>query len=258
MSTEYKGKHAELCRAIASAKRDEALEIIYAFFRSEENTDSYSISLLTIVRELIEDSDSDALYQLRIRMRNQGDRVLINMAQFVMAFEEGEFEDAAETLAGKCVAELPKLARSMQEYADEEGLSPATQMAGLRIREAVRLLMDYFKSHHDTKALEKCMDANLEMTRAFLFEYAHYMTADMLMIAKAAEKRHDEARQIKMCRELVSGYADKLDVLKKTSQPDHELLECIAALKYAYEKLNTIDPDTPYSEELATIQTCAI
>ena len=102
------------------------------------------------------------------------------------------------------------------------------------------------------------MDANLEMTRAFLFEYAHYMTADMLMIAKAAEKRHDEARQIKMCRELVSGYADKLDVLKKTSQPDHELLECIAALKYAYEKLNTIDPDTPYSEELATIQTCAI
>ena len=155
MSTEYKGKHAELCRAIASAKRDEALEIIYAFFRSEENTDSYSISLLTIVRELIEDSDSDALYQLRIRMRNQGDRVLINMAQFVMAFEEGEFEDAAETLAGKCVAELPKLARSMQEYADEEGLSPATQMAGLRIREAVRLLMDYFKSHHDTKALEK-------------------------------------------------------------------------------------------------------
>ena len=254
MSIEYKGKHAELCRAIASGKREDALEIIYAFFRSEDNTDSYSIPLLTMIREMIEENDSDALYQLRIRMRNQGDRVLINMAQFVMAFETGEFEEAAYTLAGKCVAEFPKLARSMQEYADEEGLSPATHMAGLRIREAVKILMAYFKSRRDLKSYYKCVDANLDLTRAFLFEHADFMTSDMLQIAKAAEHRNDEARQIKMCREIVSGYADKLDELKNTPHPDPTLLTCIEALKYAYEKLNTIDPDSPYTQELALIQ----
>ena len=46
----YKGKHAEICRLISERKCEDALRILYAFFRSEDNTDSYSIELLTIVR----------------------------------------------------------------------------------------------------------------------------------------------------------------------------------------------------------------
>lgn len=254
MSIEYKGKHAELCRSIAAGKRDDALSLIYAFFRSEENNDSYSISLLTMVREMLDDGDSDALYQLRIRMRNQGDRVLLHMAQFVIAFDEGGWEDAAQTIAEKCVSELPKLARSMQEYADEEGLTHTTHMAGLRIREAVKLLVTYFKNQGDNPSCDKCLEACLEMTRTFLFERADLMTADMLAIAQSAERRHDAESQLRMCREIISGYADKLHELKQDSQPDDVLVTCMTALKYAYEKLNAVDPDATYSEAIARIQ----
>ncbi len=253
MAVVYKGKHAELCKAIASGSKDDALELIYSFFRSEENTDSYSIVLLTMVREMLEDNDSDALYQMRIRMRSQGDRVLINIAQFMSAFEAGGFDEAAETLAGKCCAEAPKLARSMQEYADEEGLSQATQMAGLRVREAMKLICDYFKRAGDKKSYDKCIETSLDMTRVFLFQHSEFVAEDMLLALKSALRRKDEERSIKLSCEIISNFADKLSEFKVGIDSD-EVIACVTALKYAYEFLNQHEPDHPYQQELEEIQ----
>ncbi|MBR4986846.1 MAG: hypothetical protein IKY83_14025 [Proteobacteria bacterium] len=201
-----KGKHAEICRAFADGRRDEAMSLIYGFFRSEENTDSYSVQLLTVIRELAEDGDSEEMYRMRIRMRASGDRVLINLAQFVWAFETGGMTDAAETLAGKCLSELPKLHRSMQDFAEEEGLSTATEMAGLRIREAVRILRLYFEAYSDEDAMDKCDMLSLDMTRVFLFMRGNIMSTDMMQAARCAEKLGDTSKRDDLCRELVESY----------------------------------------------------
>jgi len=254
MKTFYKGKHADLCRFIADSSKEEALQLIYSFFRSEENNDSYSIQLLTIVRELLDEGDSDAIYQLRIRMRSSGDRVLINLAQFLTAFDEGEFEDPAETIAGKCLAELPKLARSMQEFADEEGLSPMTHMAGLRIREACKLIMNYYKRERDMDAYDKCVEQNLVMTRIFLFDEPQCMTEDLMMAAKVAERRKDTNKQVRLCRDIAENYGDKLNELKNTNDFSRELLEIATTLKYAFDVLHANLPDAPYAQEIADLE----
>ena len=253
MKTIYKGKHAELCKLIADSSKEDALQSIYSFFRSEDNNDSYSIQLLTIVRELLDDNDSDTIYQLRIRMRSNGDRVLINMAQFMTAFDEGGYEDAAETIAGKCLSELPKLARSMQEFVDEEGISPLTHMAGLRIREAVKLISAYYKRLRDMDAYDKCVEQSLGMTRIFLHDMPQCILEDMMNAAKSAQRRKDDLKLMRLCRDMVENYADKLDELKATSDFSRELLECATSLRFAYETLHNNDPDAPYAQELADL-----
>lgn len=248
-----KGKHAELCRLIADGRRDDAMRYIYAFFRSEDNTDSYSVSLLTMIRELMEDGDSDELYRMRIRMRSSGDRVLINMAQFVWALETGGMEDAAETLAGKCLSDMPKLARSMQEFADEEGISPASEMAGMRIREAVRILRMYFDSVDMADAVDKLDDVNLDMTRIFLFTKGHMMSEDLMKAAKCAARHGDMTRRNKLCREIVREYGYIVDTLLNAADFVRESYEMLDGVKYAYETLNDVEPDTPYTERISAI-----
>ncbi|MBQ9242603.1 MAG: hypothetical protein IJ165_05180 [Proteobacteria bacterium] len=223
-----KGKHAEICRAFADGRRDEAMSLIYGFFRSEENTDSYSVQLLTVIRELAEDGDSEEMYRMRIRMRSSGDKVLINLAQFVWAFETGGFHDAAEALADKCIAELPKLHRSMQDFADEEGLSPATEMAGMRIREAVRILRLYYETQSDEGAMDKCDTLTLDLSRVFLFMRENVMSADMMRAARCADRNGDGDTRDKLCRDVVNAYGAILDRPAGALSPDdRETLECV-------------------------------
>lgn len=249
----YKGKHAELCSAISKRRKDEAMELIYAFFRSEDNTDSYSISVLTTVRELLESGDSDELYRMRIRMRSSGDRVLINFAQLVHAFSLGGYEDAAETLSGKCLSDMPKLSRSMQDYSDEEGLSPATEMAGKRIHEAVRILRMYFDEIGDKKAINRLDDLNLEMSRVFLFNEANTMSGDMMRAALSAERQNDLIKRDRLCREIVRDYGDVVERLLGSTEFSREDYETAEGVKYAYETLHESEPDHPYTEKIAAL-----
>ncbi len=252
-SITYKGKHAELCKAIADRRKDEAMELIYAFFRSEENTDSYSVSVLTTIRELVETGDSDELYRARIRMRSNGDRVFINHAQFVHALYMGGFDEAAETLGGKCLSELPKLCRSMQEFADEEGLSQASEMAGRRIREAVRILRMYFEEQKDKKAINTCDEINLDMTRVFLFSQANMMSEDMMKAAKCADRRGDTLKRDRLCREIVREYGNVVETLTTATEFSRENYETLEGVKYAYETLHESEPDHPYEDKLTAI-----
>ena len=240
-----KGKHAELCQAIAAGHKEDALQMIYAFFRSEDNTDSYSISLLTMVRELLEEGDSDELYRMRIRMRSSGDRVFINMAQFVWALETGGYRNAAETLAGKCLSEMSKLKRSMQEFLDEEGLSKATEMAGLRIREAARILRLYFSAAKDGEACDKIDEINLEMTRVFLFANKSAMAEDLMKAAKCANRNDNSMIRDRYCRELIQSYADVVDRIERATEFSREDYEILPAVKYACETLADTDDAQP-------------
>ena len=250
----YKGKHAELCYAIAAGKRDEAMGFIYAFFRSEDNTDSYSIPLLTTVRELMEDQDSDEMYRMRIRMRSNGDRVLINLAQFLTAFEANGQDEIAETLADKCLAELPKLARSMQEYADEEGLSSSTQLAGQRIREAVRLLVLYYERNGSMPEMERAILLKLETSKVFLTSLSNIISEDLMQAAQAADRRGDEAACHKLCREILREYGDTIDRVEADSGFSREDLETLVAVRYAYENLSKKpQEDVDYEGALARI-----
>ena len=245
-----KGKHADLCRAIADGNREDALQLIYAFFRSEDNTDSYSISLLTMVRELLEEGDSDELYRIRIRMRSSGDRVFINMAQFVWAFETGGYDVAAETLAEKCLSEMPKFRRSMQEFLDEEGLSKATEMAGLRIREAARILRLYFSSRKDGESCEKIDEVNLEMTRIFLFTNAVAMSEDLMKAAKCANHKGDTMIRDRYCREIFQSYGDVIERIERATEFSREDYEILPSVRYACETLAASESasDAPYAD----------
>ncbi len=249
-----KGKHAELCRAIADGRRDEAMQLIYAFFRSEENTDSYSVSLLTVIRELLEDGDSDEMYRMRVRMRSNGDRVLINLAQFVWAFETGGLEDAAETLAGKCLSELPKLCRSMNDFAQEEGMSAATEMAGRRIREAVRILRMYFESVDNDDAVDTCDEVNLDMTRVFLFTHENMMSEDLMIAAKCADRRGNSLIRDRLCREIMREYGSVIEKIQSSAEFNREWYETLEGVKYACEILDESEPDHPYSTQLKAIE----
>ncbi len=231
-----KGKHAEICREISTRHRDDAMQLIYAFFRSEENTDSYSIQLLTILRELLEDGDSDELYRLRIRMRSNGDRVLINLAQFIWALDAGKYDEAAETLAEKCLADMPKLSRSMQDFVDEEGLSPASDMAGQRIREAVKIIRDYFDSQDNEEAVNRLDDLNLEMSRIFLFTHEELIAEDMKKAALSAQRQGDDLKCYRICREIVRSYDP---VLTASDGSDSRLKGLREIVEYARNFVNT-------------------
>ena len=249
----YKGKHAEICREIATGHKEEALQLIYSFFRSEENTDSYSVSLLTTIRELLDDGDSDELYRIRIRMRGNGDRVLLNLAQFVSAFEMGNFSENAETLAEKCFSELPRLSRSMQEFADEEGLSAATEMAGMRIREAVRILRMYAESHDMSDEMDRCDDLGLVMSRVFLFTHANIMSEDLMKAAQLARRNRDDLKCIKLCNEIVREYGSVVDTIAAATEFSRENYETLVGVRYAYEQLNKLLEDHPYADEIRRI-----
>jgi len=252
--TVFMGKHAELCRAISAGHRDDAMKQIYAFFRSEDNTDSYSISLLTIVRELLEEGDSDEMYRLRIRMRSSGDRVLINLAQFVLAFEEGGEDEISETLAGKCLSELPKLSRSMQEVADEDGVSDSMRLAGRRIREAVRMLAGHFERQGTLDAYDRCLETGLEMTRIFLYDQANFVSEDLMRLARSSERRGNTAKRNKLCREIVREYAGALERLEGGTSFSREDYETLEALSYAYNVLEGVESPEEYHVALSRIQ----
>ncbi len=208
MQADYKGKHAELCRALGSGAFDEAFRLIYSFFRSEENTDSYSIQALTVVRELLEDGDSEELGRVRIRMRASGDKMLLTLVQFILALKSGGREDCAEILAEKCFGELSRFAGSMQEYADEEGLSKATEMAGRRIREAMKLLSWYFEDLGETESFRACEVLNLRMTRIFLFEDRGLLAGDMRRAAEAEILGGSDVRGRSLCEEIIEAFGE--------------------------------------------------
>lgn len=239
----FRGKHAELCVAIAEGRRDDAFSMIYSFFRSEDNTDSYSIQLLTMVRELLEGGDADELYQLRVRLRSNGDKVLINLVQFLYAFDANhEMAAAVENLSEKIIAELPKLARSMQLFADEDGLSPVAQMQGLRIREAVSLLEQFLAEHADEEKAYEIGEQKLEMTRILLFNYANIVTADLLGLAQGAAKRGLPDEEHQYLREIVENYDASIDMARSQKKDlDKELLETLNNLAQAYTRLDEIE-----------------
>ncbi|MFA5625392.1 MAG: hypothetical protein WC966_10130 [Bradymonadales bacterium] len=242
----FRGKHAELCIAIAEARNDEAFSLIYGFFRSEDNTDSYSIQLLTIVRELLEGEDSDELYKLRIRFRSNGDKVLINMVQFLYAFDwNGSMFNAAEILSEKLEAEIPKLARSMQIYVNEEGIAPMAQLQGLRIREAIRLFGKYFADHDDEDRAFEVYTQNLDVSRILLFNHPNTISDDLLVLAKESAKRGLALEEQQYLREIVENYDENIDIAR-SQKPDieKELLEVVQNLKEAYTRLEEIEHDS--------------
>lgn len=234
MNVEYKGKHAELCRALDDHRLNDAMDLIYAFFRSEDNTDSYSIPALTSLRELIEDGDSAELERIRIRMRSHGDKMLLTLAQFLCALHNGGFSDGAEILAEKLEGELSRMTRSMQEFADEEGLSQATLMAGLRIREAMKLLRNYFRETQNEDSEHHCIEQNLEMTRIFLFSKLDILSTDMMSAAQSAECYGDVEKSIRLCHDMIESFSEKVD--DATRSPE-ERVAMNVALDYAKVKL---------------------
>ena len=231
----YKGKHAEICRLISEGRSEDALRILYAFFKSEDNTDSYSIELLTIVRELL-DGQSDALDRLRIRMKRSGDKVMINLAQFIHAFAMGGQADAAESLSDKCFSELPRLVKSMHEYADEEGLSAASEMAGLRIREAVRIWELYLTSLSEDKSseIDELVSKNLEMSRIFLSTKNNVLSVDMMRQARRMAKKGNKDEALELCQSIVKDYGKVVDDIEASEDFNRDWYETLDAVSYAY------------------------
>ena len=235
----YKGKHAEMCRLISEGKSEDALRILYAFFKSEENTDSYSIELLTIVRELLEGS-SEALDRIRIRMKRSGDKVMMNIAQFMHAFAMGGYADAAESLSDKCFSELPRLVKSMHEYAEEEGLSPASEMAGLRIHEAVRIWELYLNSVDEDKSAEidELVSKNLEMSRIFLNAKDNILSVDMMRQAKRLAKSGKKQDALALYTDIVRQYGHVVDDIEGADDFKREWYEMLDAVSVAYRALS--------------------
>lgn len=208
---EYKGKHAELCRALDEHKTNEALTHIYAFFRSEDNTDSYSIPALTAVRELLEDEESAELSRIRIRMRANGDKMLLTLAQFMWAFHRGGYAECAEELADKLYRELEKLTRSIKEYIEEEGTSRSMEIAGVRSREATDLLSKYYLSREDFTKILHCSEKRLEMTRFLMPTNRPLIASSMLETARSYDEVGRREACAEMCREILENYGSGLN-----------------------------------------------
>lgn len=253
MQVIYKGKHAELCKAIASGNKDEAMRLIYAFFRSEDNTDSYSIPALTVVRELLEDGDSEELSRVRIRMRSSGDKMMLTLVQFVLALFEGHYADEAEILSEKVYKELPYMIRSMQAFADEEGFSQATLMAGLRIRESMRLLTSYFEAEDEMAQADQCVLSNLDMTRIFLFMRQDVMSEDMILAAHVFERQNKSKEAQRLCEEIISEYGNLLEC-DDLSALDELALMTLSNVSKAMTLLNDRDEAKPYSAQLLELE----
>lgn len=253
MQVVYKGKHAELCKAIASGRQDDAMRLIYAFFRSEDNTDSYSIPALTVVRELLEDGDSEELSRVRIRMRSNGDKMMLTLVQFVWALFEGRYADAADILSEKVYKELPYMIRSMQAFAEEEGLSQATLMAGLRIRESMRLLASYFEAEDEMAQADQCVMSNLDMTRIFLFMRHDIMSEDMILASHVFERQNKPEAAQRLCEEIVSEYGNLLEC-DDLSALDEPSLMTLSHVGKAMAMLNAREEAKPYSDQLLKLE----
>ena len=250
----FKGRHAEICRTLASGNREGTLNQIYAYFRTGENSDTYSIQILTILRELIDDGESDELGRLRIRIRGCGDRILINLVQFVYALDEGNHHAEAKILADKCLEELPRLCRSMEDFCKEEEITKVYEMAGLRIRESIRLLREYYALYENEEAQEQCVTLSLVMTRLFLFAHDECFSADMLCMALMHKRRGEQTACENMCRELISRYGHVLSEIENSAEFNREKYEIVDCLKTAYCELDIAGPDHSYREELARIE----
>ena len=253
MQVIYKGKHAELCKAIASGRQDDAMRLIYAFFRSEDNTDSYSIPALTVVRELLEDGDSEELSRVRIRMRGNGDKMMLTLVQFICALSEGHYTDSADILSEKVYRELPYMIRSMQAFAEEEGLSQATLMAGLRIRESMRLLTSYFKAEDEMSQADQCVLSNLEMTRIFLFMRQDIMSEDMVEASHVFERQNKMDAAQRLWDEIISEYGSLLDC-EDLSALDEQALMTLSNVGKAMTLIDARDDAHPYSVQLSKLE----
>ena len=247
----FKGKHAEICKLISEGKIEHALQRLYAFFRSEDNTDSYSIELLTILRELLEDGDSDALGRMRIRMRSSGDKVMINLAQFMAALHDGGKTAEAELLSERCLSEMPRFVRSIRAYVDEEGMSQTCVMAGMRIHEALRIWMSILPKTDESR--ETLIISSLEVTELLLSDKPNLVSLDKVEVAKVAENKGDKEKQLSLCRELVHAYGEIVDRVAASEEFNREDYETVDSLKYAYQVLNDADSNDLYAEKLAKI-----
>ena len=96
----------------------------------------------------------------------------------------------------------------MQEYADEEGLSKATEMAGRRIREAMKLLSWYFEDLGETESFRACEVLNLRMTRIFLFEDRGLLAGDMRRAAEAEILGGSDVRGRSLCEEIIEAFGE--------------------------------------------------
>lgn len=250
----YLGKHSEICRLISEGKTEEALAQLYGFFRSEENTDSYSVELLTILRELLEDDESESIARLKIRMERSADRVMMNLAQFIHALAAGGLQKQAQILSEKCFGELAMLKRSMERYRDEVGVNASTEMAGQRIREAVRIWRIFVYESGDDDRLNEIDDANLEMVRIFLGQKPNEMSNAMMIAAKCAARRGDTQRQVALCRDIADAYGDVIEKIEHSTEFSRENFETLDGVRYAYEVLDAADGKHSYAGELAAIK----
>ena len=130
----------------------------------------------------------------------------------------------------------------MHDFADEEGLSQATEMAGRRIREAIRILHAHYAGRGDVKAMDTCDEINLEMTRIYLFMYPNLMSEDMMRVAQSAERRGDTVGRDDICREIVRAYGTAVDDVANATEFSREHYETLAGLEYAYRMLSKTEP----------------
>lgn len=252
MARIFKGKHAEICNLLAEGKIENALQRLYAFFRSEDNTDSYSIELLTILRELLEDGDSTALGRMRIRMKSSGDKVMINLAQFMMALYDSGKKAEAEQISEKCLAEMPRFIRSIKDYVDEEGMSQTCVMAGMRIHEALRMWQSILPKADERR--EALILSSFEITHLLLSVKPNLVSLDKVEVAKLAATKGDKEKQLSLCRELVHAYGSIVDRVAASDVFNREDYETVDSLKYAYRVLNESEPNADYAEKLAKIE----
>ena len=235
---EYKGKHAELCHALEAHKTDDALSHIYAFFRSEENTDSYSIPALTAARELLEDGESQELERIRIRMRANGDKMFITLAQFMWAAHLGGYKDFAAAIAEKLDSELERFVRSIKEYVDEEGAPGVLDSSGFRCNEAIRMMTMYYLDQDDFNTILHCSVENLEMTRLLMPNRPNFIASHLLDAARSYRTVGQTEKCMELCKELLDTYdVDGVDdsdddLMKIVVKHTRELVDDIDKYKY--------------------------
>ena len=239
----FRGRHADLCDAIAAGTGDSGLHYIYRYFRGTDHNDTYSIEILTIVRELLEDDDSQTLSRLRLRMRKSGDKVLINLVQFMYAFGWSEYhKEAAVLILDKIRSEMPAFVKSVRNFIEEEA-PQGIEMAGLRIRDSLSLLVLYCLEHDLAENVPSILSQNLELTRLMLSGYSNFVTEDMMKVASDAWKRGEKSEALPLLRSMVGDYGDVSEMLENQSEISKEIRETCENLLKAYELLDEIEHD---------------
>lgn len=245
----FKGRHAELCELLASGSESMALNYIYSFFRGTDHNDTYSIELLTIMREILEDGESPALSRFHLRIRKSADKVLMNVMQFVYALGWCGKVDESLLWIEKIREEFVPFITSVRNYFAEEE-TKGIEMAGLRIREAFNMLALYCKEHSLVLQSTSFYKTNLELTQLFLPKYSHCISEDMLKVAKDAHCRGDLEETLSILHQLIDKYGYITNDGYLANPLSKEVKETVKNLIKAYEVLDNLEHDPKYEASI--------